>query len=301
MQKLFLFLTLFASAPVMAQKAMPLYSGNIPNSIASPDEEKDLKDGWVRYSAVSRPTLTVYLPPREKANGTAVVICPGGGYSVVAYRHEGDAVAAELVKVGVAAFVLKYRIPNDKTMIDKSIGPLQDAQQAIMLVRQNAKQWNVDTGKVGILGFSAGGHLASTAGTHYEKSLIDNPGKINLRPDFMILVYPVISFTDSIGHLGSRENLLGKSPSAENIKFYSGEFQVNAQTPPSFMVHAGDDEVVKVENSLHFYEALKRHGVSGELIVVPKGGHGFGLINPTTPDRWMDRCKDWMKSNGWLH
>jgi acetyl esterase/lipase len=300
MQRLFFIFILSTSAPVMAQKVMPLYSGNIPNSIASPDEEQDLKDGWSRYSVVSRPTLKIYLPPKEKANGTAVVICPGGGYSVVAYQHEGDAVAAEFVKVGVAALVLKYRIPNDKTMPDKSIGPLQDVQQAVKLVRQNAKQWNVDAGKVGILGFSAGGHLASTAATHYEKSLIDNPEKINLRPDFMILIYPVISFTDSIGHLGSRENLLGKSPSDEKIKYYSNEFQVNAQTPPSFMVHAGDDDVVKIENSLHFYEALKRNGVPAELVIFPKGGHGFGLINPTTPDRWMERCKDWMKSNGWL-
>jgi acetyl esterase/lipase len=300
MQRVFFILILFTSS-VMAQKVMPLYSGNIPNAIASADEERELRDdGWARYILVSRPTLKIYLPPKDKSNGAAVVICPGGGYSAIAYLHEGDAVAAEFLKAGVAAFVLKYRVPDDKTMPDKSIGPLQDAQRAIKLVRQNATVWDIDPDKVGILGFSAGGHLASTAGTHYQKSLIENPEKINLRPDFMILVYPVISFADSIGHLDSRNCLLGKSPSEEIIRYYSNEFQVNELTPPAFMVHAGDDPTVKVENSLRFYEALKRNGVPSELFIFPEGGHGFGLINPATPDRWMERCKDWMKHNGWL-
>jgi len=282
------------------QTILNLYTDKIPNEIPGPDKEMRNDDGIVRISNISKPTLTVYLPPKEKANGTAVVICPGGGYGINAFKHEGTDVAIELNKMGIAAFILKYRLPSDKIMKDKSIGPLQDAQQAIMVVRQRAKEWNVDPSKIGIAGFSAGGHLASTAGTHFKKSLIDNSGNISLRPDFMILLYPVISFTDSIGHIGSRNNLIGESPSPEVIRLYSNELQVTKLTPPTFLVHAGDDAVVKVANSLKFYEALNKNNVPTELFVYPKGGHGFGLVNPTSPDRWMDRCMDWMKSNGWL-
>jgi acetyl esterase/lipase len=243
----------------MSQKVIPLYPDKIPNSIAGPDEEEENKDGWPLYLDVSRPTLKIYLPAAQKANSTAVVICPGGGYATLAYQHEGEALAKEFNKMGVASFVLKYRIPKDKIMLNKTIGPLQDTQQAIKIVRQNAKAWNINPAKVGVAGFSAGAHLASTAGTHYQKAVIDNKEKINLRPGFMILVYPVISFTDSIGHLGSRENLLGKSPSIEMIELYSNELQVNTKTPPTFLVHAVDDDVVKVANSMRFYEALKKN------------------------------------------
>ena len=284
----------------MAQLVLPLYPDKIPNSIPGPDEEVTYSEGWFRYGNVSRPTLSVFLPPSNIATGTAVVICPGGGYSIVAFKHEGEAIAKELNKVGVAAFVLKYRKPNDKIMTDKKIGPLQDAQQAIKIVRERAKEWKIDPNRVGIAGFSAGGHLASTAGTHFDKAVIENKGNINLRPDFMILIYPVISFTDSIGHLGSRENLIGKNPSPELIKYYSNELQVTPKTPTTFLVHAGDDDVVKVENSLRFYEALNKNNVKAELLIFPAGSHGFGLINPTTKDQWIERCIDWMQSNGWL-
>ena len=282
----------------LAQNVVNLYSDKIPNEVPVPDGEKKTDDGHI--SNISRPTLSVYLPPKEKATGTAVVICPGGGYGINAIKHEGIDVAELLVSKGIAAFVLKYRLPNDKTMKDKSIGPLQDAQQAIRIVRQRAKEWNVNPTRIGIAGFSAGGHLASTAGTHFQKTLVNNPDNVSVRPDFMILLYPVISFTDDIGHIGSRTNLIGKSPSPEMIRQYSNELQVTKETPPTFLMHAGDDEVVKVENSLRFYEALNNNKVSAELFVFPKGGHGFGLVNPTSPDRWMDRCLDWMKSNGWL-
>ncbi|MEO8470681.1 MAG: alpha/beta hydrolase [Chryseolinea sp.] len=285
---------------MMAQTIVKLYSDKIPNEIPGPDEEKSASDGIVRISNVTRPTLEVFLPAKEKANGAAVLICPGGGYGINAYKHEGTDVAVELNKAGVAAFVLKYRLPSDKTMKDKSIGPLQDAQRALILIRERAKEWNVKADRVGIMGFSAGGHLASTAGTHFEKPLVDNPAKMSIRPDFMILLYPVISFLDSIGHMGSRANLIGKSPTQEAIKLYSNELQVTNETPPTFLAHAGDDDAVKVENSIRFYEALNKRGVSAELFIYPKGGHGFGLINPTSPDRWMDRCIDWMKSNKWL-
>lgn len=301
MNSIFFFITLIATTQLSnAQTILKLYPDKIPNEIPGADQEARNDDGIVRISNISRPTLTVYLPAKEKATGAAVVICPGGGYGINAFKHEGTDVALELNKAGIAAFVLKYRLPSDRIMKDKSIGPLQDAQQAIKVVRQRAKEWNVDPGRIGIAGFSAGGHLASTAGTHFQKALIDNPENTSVRPDFMILLYPVVSFTDSIGHIGSRNNLLGKSPSAEMIRSYSNELQVTRQTPPAFLVHAGDDEVVKVANSLRFYEALNKNGIPSELFVFPKGGHGFGLINPTSPDRWMDRCIDWMKGNGWL-
>ena len=297
------FLSLFITALMtlmnssLAQTTIKLYD-KIPNEISGPDGEKKTDDGHI--SNISRPTLTIYLPPKEKATGTAVVICPGGGYGINAFKHEGTDVADLLVSKGIAAFVLKYRLPNDATMGDKSVGPLQDAQQAIRIVRERAKEWNVNPSRIGIAGFSAGGHLASTAGTHFQYSFIANPDNISLRPDFMILLYPVISFSDEIGHIGSRTNLLGKTPSADLIKLYSNELQVTAQTPPTFLMHAGDDESVKVANSLRFYEALNKNNVPAELFVFPKGGHGFGLINPTSPDRWMDRCLDWMRGNGWL-
>lgn len=296
-------LTILALASFMslstAQTVVKLYD-KIPNEIPGPDNETRTNDGIARISNISRPTLTVYLPPKEKANGTAVVICPGGGYGINAIKHEGTDVAELLASKGIAAFILKYRLPSDKTMKDKSIGPLQDAQQAIRIVRQRAKEWNVNPSKIGIAGFSAGGHLASTAGTHYQKVLIENPENTSVRPDFMILLYPVISFTDSIGHIGSRTNLIGENPSQEKIRLYSNEFQITKDTPPAFLMHAGDDKAVVVENSLRFYEALNDNNVPSELFIYPKGGHGFGLINPTSPDRWMDRCLDWMKSNGWL-
>ncbi len=282
-----------------SQDILKLYPGKIPNEIPGPDKESRTDDGIVRISNISMPALLVYLPPKEKANGIAVIICPGGGYGINAIKHEGTDVAEQLNKVGIAAFVVKYRLPNDKIMKDKAIGPLQDAQQAIKTVRQRAKEWNIDPAKIGIAGFSAGGHLASTAGTHFQKALIDNPENISLRPDFMILLYPVISFQEDIGHKGSRTNLIGASPSKELIDLYSNELQVTRETPPAFIVHAGDDKAVMVENSLRFYEALNKHGIPSELFIFPKGGHGFGLINPTSPDRWFDRCLDWMKGNAW--
>jgi acetyl esterase/lipase len=286
-----------------SQTVLPLYSGAIPNSRPVKNEEKSeiTTDTHVLViSHISKPELSIFLPAADKANGTAVVICPGGGYGVVAAGHEGSDVAKKLNEMGIAAFVLKYRIPTDESMVDKEIGPLQDAQRAIQLVRQNAKKWHVDPTRVGIMGFSAGGHLAATAGTHFKKSMIENIGNINLRPDFMVLIYPVISFTDSIGHIGSRDNLLGKNPTAEKIVEYSNELQVTEKTPPAFLVHAGDDDEVKVQNALYFYEALQRNNIPAELHIYPKGGHGFGMNNSTTKDKWMNLLKYWLQSNGWL-
>jgi acetyl esterase/lipase len=204
-------------------------------------------------------------------------------------------VAEEFNKWGITAFVLKYRLPDDTTMVDRSLAPLQDAQQAIRLLRSNAAQWGIDKNKIGIMGFSAGGHLASTASTHFTfKADESNADIISVRPDFAILVYAVISFDSSITHKGSRNNLIGANASAEKTNFYSNELQVTKNTPPVFIVHAGDDMVVPVENSIRFYRACIKNKVSAEMHLYPNGGHGFGLFNKTTADNWMERLKNWL-------
>jgi len=300
---LFVFIYAFFMMTSFSQTIIPLYKDSIPNSKPSPNEESSTYEGENKILIVhnvSRPSLTVFLQPKEKASGAAVIICPGGGYSILAASHEGYDVAKKLNEMGVAAFVLKYRIPDDKTMLNKEIGPLQDAQRAIQIVREEAVEWNINPSRIGILGFSAGGHLASTAGTHFNKAVIENKNNTSLRPDFMVLVYPVISFTDSVGHVGSRDNLLGKNPSEEKIRAYSGELQVVANTPPAFLVHAGNDDVVKVQNSIRFYEAEQKNNIPAEMHIYPKGGHGFGMNNPTTKDLWVERLKNWLDLNGWL-
>ncbi len=286
-----------AKSPV---ETIPLYD-TIPNSKTSANAEKSsVSDGILIVSNVSIPSLKIYRPPKVNDNATAIIICPGGGYGVLAAGHEGSDVATVLNEWGIVAFVLKYRLPDESIMIDKTIGPLQDAQRAIQIVRQNAKQWNIDPGKIGIMGFSAGGHLASTASTHFNKPVIDNPGNTSLRPDFSVLIYPVISFTDSLAHMGSRSNLIGEGPSAEKIQEYSNELRVNGQTPPAFLVHASDDDGVKAGNSKQYYEALIRNNISAELRLYPAGGHGFGMNNKTTPDSWMNRLKTWLKDYHYL-
>lgn len=299
MNKYFMILSfIFASMQGSGQTVIPLYNGKIPNSIkADYKEEKTVNDqGQIRYSKVTTPTLEIYLPAAEKSTGAAVLIIPGGGYGVIAYSHEGIDIAKEFNSFGVAAFVLKYRLPSDKIMTDKTIGPLQDAQQAIKTIRMRATEWKVDPSKVGILGFSAGGHLASTAGTHFGRSVIENKENINLRPDFMVLIYPVISLTDSLMHKGSRDNLLGANANEALIRQYSNDLQITAQTPPTLLVHAGDDKGVKVGNSIKFYEGLIRNGVPAEMHLYPTGGHGFGQVPGRTPDRWTDRVEHWLKA-----
>lgn len=300
MKKISLYLlALFVSTQLFSQEVLPLYKDSIPNFIFTEDAEKTETDGILRISNVSRPTLTVYLPPKNKATGAAVIICPGGGYAILAAGHEGSAVALQLRDAGIAAFVLKYRLPNDATMKDKTIGPLQDAQQAIKMVREGAAAWGINADRIGIMGFSAGGHLAASAGTHYTPALIENNNNTSLRPNFMILVYPVISFQDNLGHMGSRNNLLGENPAPETVNYYSNEMQVTDSTPPTFLVHASDDAAVKAGNSLVFYESLLKHRVPAEIHIYHEGGHGFGLSLPKNKDLWLDRCKNWMAANGW--
>lgn len=278
---------------INAQEILDLYQV-IPNS-----KKSDVKEAFNErsgfFSGVTKPTLEMYLPDKDKATGAAVVICPGGSYKILAYQSEGIRTAKEFMRNGIAAFVLKYRLPDDAIMTDKKIGPLQDAQQAIKIVRENASKWGIDTGRVGIMGFSAGGHLASTEATHYKKAVIENSNNTSLRPDFLILIYPVISMQDSLTHLDSRTNLLGKNPSKLLIDEFSNDLQVNENTPPTYLTHAGDDKAVDVDNSIGFYEMLRHHSVPAELHLYPKGGHGFVLSQK--PEDWMMPLFKWMKNS----
>jgi pectinesterase len=273
---------------------IPLYKNAVPNSTGAPDKENSIfKDNVTRIAKVSNPTLTIFKA--AKPNGKAVIICPGGGYSILAFDKEGTRVAEEMNRWGITAFVLKYRLPNDSTNIDKSLAPLQDAQQAIRLIRTNAKEWGINKNQIGIMGFSAGGHVASTAATHFDfKADATNTDTTSVRPDFAVLIYPVISFDSTITHKGSRNNLIGTKASAEKTIFFSNELQVTKNTPPSFLVQAADDGAVPVENSLRYYEACVKNKVPAEMHLYPKGGHGFGMYNKTTDDNWLERLKNWL-------
>lgn len=283
-----------------AQQAMPLYPGAIPGAIDAADEERvrDPNEPHPFLLDISRPTLTLYLPQSRDAKRAAVIILPGGGYRGVSIVKEGHEVARAFNAMGVAAFVLKYRTPSPKHMQDRTLGPLQDAQQAIHLVRERAQEWNIDAKRIGLMGFSAGGHLASTAATHFDEPVLPEWKGANLRPDFLMLIYPVITFESDAVHAGSRQQLLGDAPYEQAIRDYSNERQVTSATPPTFLVHAATDDSVPVANSIRFFEALQRHKVPVELIVYPSGGHGFGLNNATTSDRWIDRCRQWLQSQG---
>lgn len=285
-----------------AQQVVPLYTDKIvPNS--KPCNEKDHefidtswnKNGLLIVDHITTPTLAVY-PPKRKGNGTAVIICPGGGYAVLAAGHEGSDVAKAFNEAGVTAFVVRYRLPKDECMTNKAFVPLMDAQQAIWFVRTHAAEYGLDIHKIGIMGFSAGGHLASTVGTHFNPVRKELTGA-DLRPDFMILIYLVVSFNDSIAHIGSRDNLLGQHPDKDLVHLFSNEEQVTSQTPPTFLVHASDDEVVPPENSVRFYQALQKNKVPAELHLYEHGGHGFGLHNSTTKEDWFVSCIEWMRTN----
>jgi acetyl esterase/lipase len=302
LKNLLLFLTIFSFMHQLMAQEFPLYPDKIPNSKVTVNEEKSDQQGEnISISKISIPTIRYFPATQQNATETAVIIFPGGGYRNNSITHEGYEIAKKFNEIGVSAFVVKYRIPNDDTMIDKTIGPLQDAQQAIKLVREHAVKYKINPSRIGIMGFSAGGHLASTAGTHFKTGKITNEKNTGLRPDFMILIYPVISFQNDICHKGSKDQLIGKNPSPDKVELYSNELQVTKETPPTFLVHTGDDSVVLVANSIRFYESLLKYEVPAELHLYPRGEHGFGLNNnQTTKDYWFDRCKDWMDSNGWL-
>ncbi len=290
------------SESLKGQEIIPLYDGIIPNSKPSTDREVSArnKDGLMITRYVSNPTLIWYKPAKISDMHSAIIICPGGGYGALASSSEGSDVAEALSKLGISAFVLKYRLPDDLIMVDKSIGPLQDAQRAIQLLREKAKEWNIDSAKIGIMGFSAGGHLAASLSNNFSQSLISNPLKTSLRPDFSVLIYPVISFTDSLANKGSRDNLIGINPSDEVKRKFSNELQVSAQTPHAFLVHASNDSPVPVANSIVYYQSLLKLKIYSSLILYPGGNHGFGMYNKTTSSRWMDDLKYWLIDNKYL-
>lgn len=281
------------------QNLIPLWENNIPNSQISDEVEESVKKDILAIKKVQIPSIEVFLPTKRSANGKAVIVCPGGGYSGLAYDWEGIDVAKWFNAQGVTAFVLKYRLPQSKSIIVKNEAPLQDAQRAIRLIRYNADKWHIDKNKIGIIGFSAGGHLASTLGTHYDRSVLrstDAIDKLSAKPNFMMLIYPVITMNLTYTHKGSRNNLIGKSPTDDLVRLYSNELHVNKNTPPTFIVHSTDDKVVPVENSLRFYENLKKAEVPTELHIYAYGGHGFGLaIGRGYLQSWTQRLADWLE------
>lgn len=275
----------------------------IPDVIVNKDyQELALyKEGIVyNVSKVVNPTLSVFVPTNGSANNTAIIICPGGGYAHLSIDKEGAKVAKWLNTLGITAFVLKYRLPSDLIMIDKSVGPLQDAQEALRIVRRNAEKWKLDINKIGILGFSAGGHLSATLSTHYNDKIYKRLDSVSARPDFSILIYPVISMINEITHKGSRNNLLGKTTTDSLINFFSNEMGVTKETPSAFLVHATDDLSVPVENSINYYLALKKHNIPAELHLYEKGGHGFGLGVEETSKHWTNQCENWLRLNHYI-
>lgn len=267
-------------------RSVPLWSEGAPG--AQGNEETD------------RPTITPYLPSPESATGAAVVIFPGGGYGHLAVDHEGEQVARWLNSRGVAGFVVRYRLGptyRHPTM-------LQDAQRAVRLVRHGAAEWGIDPDRIGVIGFSAGGHLVSSVGTHYDLPL-GGPGDavdgVSARPDFMMLIYPVVTMQLDYTHRGSRTNLLGDEPADSLVWKMSSELQVTPETPPTFLIHTTDDAAVPVENSLGFYAALRQAGVPVEMHIFQTGRHGFGLA-PDDPSlsSWAWMAERWMIQNGWL-
>ncbi len=282
---------------------IPLWD-KIPDAIAVADYKEEFtydKEGAINgISKVSQPTVTVFLADAKIANGTSVVICPGGGYHHLSINKEGYKIAKWLNTLGISAFVLKYRMPSDLTMKDKTIGPLQDAQEAVRMVRRNAEKWKLNPNAIGIMGFSAGGHLAATLSTQFAEKVYDSKENSSARPDFSILMYPVISMQDGITHKGSKTNLLGENPTVEMTEKYSNEKQVNAATPKTFIVHATDDKAVPVENSINYYFALKQNNIPVEIHLYENGGHGFGLGVEGTNKNWSKACEKWLQSNGFI-
>ena len=300
----FIFCSILVNNINAQNQVLKVWPDGIPGSIQNESylEKPTVTNGIVsRYEKVTDPSLTVFLPAAEKATGTAVLICPGGGYTALAFDHEGFAIARWLNDNGIAGIILKYRLPSDLIMKDKSVGPLQDAQEAIRIIRRRAAEWKINPRKVGVIGFSAGGHLASTLSTHFSEKVYDVKDTTGARPDFSLLIYPVISFDASFTHMGSRNNLIGKDPSDDAIKRFSNEMQISVRTPPAFIVHSADDNVVPVKNSLVYFEGLVKNKIPAEMHVFQKGGHGYGLaVNTSTQSSWPELCIKWMKAQGIL-
>ncbi len=297
------FLCTAMSLSAAEQRKMLLWENGAPNALGT--EEKD------------KPLITVWCPDKDLATDVAVVVCPGGGYHGLAMDHEGKQIAEWYNSFGVTAVVLEYRHRG------KGYGhpnPLLDVQRAIRTTRFNAESWGIDPAKIGVMGFSAGGHLASTAGTHFDDSpkmpdgySSDAVDAVSCRPDFMILCYPVIQFNSSVTHVGSQVNLIGQDPPEEVVEligenppeklveYYSSEKQVTDRTPPTFIFFTDEDTVVPPENGIAFYMALRQHKVPAEMHIYQKGAHGLGLAQGRPgSELWPELCKAWLANNGFL-
>jgi acetyl esterase/lipase len=271
---MFVFLRQYA----MAQESLPLYP---ENQIPFAKENTEV------------PKITVYAPKERKSN-VAVIVCSGGSYGGRANDVEGIPACRKLNDAGITAFLLDYRVPNASRMSEKEIVPLTDVQAAIIYVRSHAKQYKIKPDQLGIMGFSAGGHLVTTVETHFDQTRLENPTHVSLRPDFVVAVYPVVSFADSLTHIQSRSNLIGPDITPERIREFSNELQVSEKTPPTFIVSAIDDDVVKVDNSLYLEAALRQHRVPVKMFLYAKGGHGFGVNNKTALVQWTEPCIRWI-------
>jgi acetyl esterase/lipase len=301
MKSIILAILLFPFISNGQNQIIQLWSDEMPNyqDVGEMEVGSEIAD-MEHFSLVTNPTITVFLPAKKNRTGQALLVIPGGGYQAVVHRWEGTDIAKWLNANGIAAFVLKYRLPNAKHNIVSHKSPLLDASQAMKIIRKNAEKWSIDKNNLGVIGFSAGGHLASTLGTHYDRDGNSNKtefDKISSRPDFMVLMYPVITMDTAFTHRGSRNNLLGNNPSQELIDYYSNEKQITKNTPPTFLVHTSDDAVVPVENSIQFYRALQKNGVKSEMHIYEHGKHGFALANGKgSLKSWRSRCIDWLEN-----
>lgn len=303
MNRLILSVILFlVSLPlvVAAQEFIPLWEkGKMPNS-----KGIELKDDIrnERIYQVGTPGFYAFFPSNQENKGAAVLICPGGGYQHLAYIISGMQLAKWFNTLGISAFVLNYRLPNSPDVRQREIAPLQDAQRAMRIIRANAEKWQIKPDKIGVLGTSAGGHLAANLGTSTEDAtkINDELDKLPFNPNFMILVSPVITMGE-YAHAGSRKNLLGENPSRQLIEKYSLEKQVTATTPPAFIVHAADDKAVNPRNSLMFYNALLDKSISASLHIFPNGGHAIALRNnPGSTETWTNLCEMWLTEMGFI-
>ena len=290
---LILLFALITGIAIAQNRTLKVWPNGAPNDNGMTDPEE--KYDGVRVRNVSEAEMYVFTPEAEINTGAAVVICPGGGYWIEAMDHEGYDIARFLQREGITGIVLKYRLPYGNHEV-----PSSDARQAIRIVRANAEEWGINPEKIGIAGSSAGGHLASTAGTVFDygnKESVDKTEQQSCRPDFMLLLYPVITMNEEFTHLGSRENLIGKGHNKELIRQYSNELNVSAETPPTFLVLADDDTAVPPRNSISFYSKLKEFDVPAELHIFQKGGHGFGIRKNGIPaDNWPNLFIDWLKA-----
>lgn len=294
-----LLVTMMTMLEVKAQEIIQLWPDSVPGAnVHDVMEERSVSEwgGAKILTGVSEPELWLFRGNKNEA-APAVIICPGGGYRVEAYEHEGSLVAQWLNTMGINALVLKYRLPDERICANPETAPLMDLQRALQLVNKRAEEWQIAEGKVGVMGFSAGGHLAACGANLFHQPVLEGASANDVRPDFSILIYPVISMTDGLTHQGSREALLGTDPEDQLSRLYSMEQQVSATTPPTFILHAADDPAVPVANTSAYVNELNRKGVPVKKVILPEGGHGFGYKPASPTFIWLDYLKNWLEEN----